>query len=110
MTARLTAEFWVAAYLARLQQSGIFVHVAQKGDATAGAIAVKLATMDGHGTLFMRNYDGDGHRIWAKVIDHAPESEVDEYIARQRGYDRDLWVIEIEDPRGRHLLEEDGFA
>ena len=109
MTARLTADFWVAAYLARLEQEGIFAHVAHKGDPTAGAIAVKVATMDGYGTLFMRNYDGEGRRVWATVLDRATEREVDEYINRQRGYDRDLWVIEIEDPRGRHMLDADGF-
>lgn len=109
MTARLTADFWVAAYLARLQREGIYVHIAHKGDPTAGAIAVKVATMDGYGSLFMRNYDGDGHQVWAKVLDRAPENEVDAYAARQRGYDRDLWLIEIEDPRGRHMLDEVGL-
>lgn len=109
MTVRLTADFWIAAYLARLQQAGIFAHIAHKGDPTAGAIAVKLATMDGRGSLFMRNYDDQGQRVWSRILDGAPERDVDEYIGRQRGYDRDLWVVEIEDPRGRHLLDEDGF-
>ena len=110
MTPRLTADFWVAAYLARLNGEGIFAHVAHRGDATAGAIAVKVATMNNLASLYMRNYDGDGQRIWADVMIDAQESEVDAYIAKQRGYDRDLWVIEVEDPRGRHLLDQDGLA
>ena len=109
MTARLTSDLWIAAYLARLSQEGIYAHIAFKGDPSAGAIAIKLATMDGYGSLFMRNYDGEGHRVWSKVLDGAPEREVDAYAARQRGYDRDLWVVEVEDPRGRHLLDSDGF-
>lgn len=109
MSARLTAEFWVMAYLARLQLEGIYAHVAHKGDPTAGAIAVKVATMDGNGSLFMRNYDGEGRRVWAQVLDGAPENEVDAYTSRQRTYDRDLWVVEIEDPRGRHMLDEEGL-
>ena len=104
--ARVTADFWVAAYLSRLSQQGIFAHIAHKGDQTAGAIAIKLATMDGYATLFMRNYDGEGHRVWATVMDRAPEREVDEYAAKQRNFDRDLWLIEVEDPKGRHLLDE----
>lgn len=110
MTVRLTADFWIAAYLARLQQDGIYAHIAHKGDPTAGAIAVKLATMDGYASLFMRNYDGEGQRVWSRVMDGAAEREVDEYVARQRGYDRDLWVVEVEDPRGRHCLDDEGLG
>ena len=110
MTAQLTADFWVAAYLARLSGEGIYAHVAHKGDPTAGAIAIKLATMDRNASLFLRRYDEDFELVWQREMDSQPEFEVDAAIARQRGYDRDLWVIEVEDPRGRHLLEEDGLA
>lgn len=104
--ARVTADFWIGAYLARLTQQGIFAHVAHKGDPTAGAIAIKVATMDRRASLFMRNYDGEGNRVWSTVKERADEREVDEYVARQRGFDRDLWVIEVEDPKGRHLLDD----
>ena len=38
--ARLSTDFWVSAYLSRLSLAGIFAHVAQKGDAQAGSVAV----------------------------------------------------------------------
>ena len=41
---RLTAEFWVQAYLARLRLADIPAFVAARGDATAGAVAVKART------------------------------------------------------------------
>jgi hypothetical protein len=110
MAARLTSDFWVTAYLARLSGEGIFAHVAHKGDPTAGAVAVKIATMNRRASLFLRSYDGDGERIWAAAAEDAEEAEVDAMVARQRGFDRDLWVIEVEDPRGRHLLDEDGLS
>jgi len=37
------------------------------------------------------------------------ESAVDAGVARQRRFDPDLWVIEVEDRAGRHLLDEDGL-
>ncbi len=110
MAARLSSDFWVAAYLARLSGEGIFAHVAHKGDPTAGAVAVKIATMNRRASFFMRSYDSDGERIWAAVAEDTDEAEVDEMIARQRGFDRDLWVIEVEDPRGRHLLDAEGLS
>ena len=109
MTPRVTAEFWVQAYLARLTQEGIFAHVVHRGDATAGAVAVKVADMGGRASVFTRSYDGDGNRIWVTHVDAAPEPDADAAIASQRKFDRDLWVIEVEDPRGRHLLDQEGL-
>ena len=107
---RLTTEFWVSAYLSRLSQAGIFAHIAKKGDPTAGAVAVKLATMDRNASLFLRRYDDDFELVWVREVDAAPEFEVDEAVAKQLGYDRDLWVVEVEDPKGRHLLDEEGLT
>ncbi|MEM9059321.1 MAG: DUF1491 family protein [Pseudomonadota bacterium] len=108
--ARLKTEIWVAAYLARLSQAGIFSHVAHKGNAEAGAVAVKLATMDGKASLFLRRYDEDFELRWQCEREAEPEREIDEHLAKQRSFDRDLWVIEVEDPKGRHLLDEDGLS
>lgn len=107
--ARLAAGIWVSAYLARLQQSGVYAHIVHRGEATAGAVAIKLATMDGRASVFVRTLDGQGDRVWAPLVDAEPEAEADAVIARQRRFDRDLWVIEVEDPRGRHLLDEQGL-
>ena len=32
--------------------------------------------------------------------------EVQEYLARQREFDPDLWIIEIADKAGRHFLDD----
>ncbi len=106
---RLAAGIWVGAYLARLQAAGIPVYVVARGDETAGAVLVKLATMDGNAVAFHRVVDlMSGTRRW-DVLAEGPEPEVDATIARQRGFDPDLWVIEVEDARGRHLLGEPGL-
>jgi len=108
--ARLAAHVWVGAYLQRLAAEGIFAHVVHRGDATAGAIAVKVAFMNGRASLWSRTYGLEGSLGWDTEIADAAEAEVDAAIARARGRDRDLWVIEVEDPRGRHLLEDPGLA
>lgn len=107
--ARLTSEFWVQAYLRRLALADIPAFVTSKGDLTAGAVLVKQAPLDGTATLFQRSYDLDGNRVWVTLAE-GEERGVDEAISRQRSFDPDIWVIEVEDRNGRHLLEEDGLS
>jgi len=107
--ARLTAEFWVHAYLARLRLWEIPAFVVVHGDDTAGAVLVKLNLLDGNAIAFQRSFDlMSGDRKWVE-LSSGPEAEVDDAIQRQRGFDPDLWVIEVEDRQGRHLLDEEGL-
>ncbi|MBZ8117279.1 DUF1491 family protein [Roseovarius sp. LXJ103] len=107
--ARLTAQFWVQAYLARLRTHAIPAFVTAHGDDGSGAVLVKLNPLDGTATAFQRRFDlMTDTRQWEELIS-GPEAEVDAAIARQRGFDPDLWVIEVEDRAGRHLLAEDGL-
>jgi hypothetical protein len=106
---RLTADIWVSAYLTRLRLAAIPAFVVCRGDATAGAVMVKLNTLDGRACCYQRSFDlKTGDRRWV-VLAKGPEPEVDQSIQRQRSFDADLWVIEVEDRLGRHLLDEDGL-
>ena len=110
MTARLASGIWVSAYLNRLRLAEIAAYVTQKGDATAGAVVVKVATLDGRARAFQRSFDlAADHRVWVVLADGA-EADVDAALTRQKTRDRDLWVIELEDKAGRTLLDEDGLA
>ncbi len=107
---RLTAEFWVSAYLRRLQLSDIPAFVTSKGDATAGAVLVKLNSLDGQACCYQRSFDlMSGERAWV-VLAQGVEADVDAALAKQRSFDPDLWVIEVEDREGRHHLDEPGLA
>ena len=107
---RLTADFWVHAYLARLRLADIPAFVTSHGDDTSGAVLVKLNTLDGRAQAFHRTFDlMTGARKW-DLLAEGPERDVDGSIARQRGFDPDLWVIEVEDRLGRHLLDEPGLS
>jgi hypothetical protein len=110
VTPRLATHVWVAAYLTRLRLADIPAYVVAKGDPTAGAVLVKLNTLDGRARLFQRSFDlATNARAWV-ILTEGEEAAVDTSVARQRSFDRDLWVIEVEDRAGRHLLNEDGLA
>ncbi|MEM7076277.1 MAG: DUF1491 family protein [Pseudomonadota bacterium] len=107
--ARLTSDFWVQAYLTRLRGHDIPAFVTARGDATAGAVLVKLNTLDGQARAYQRSIDlTSGERGWMMLAE-GPEHEVDASVMRQRQFDPDLWVIEVEDRAGRHLLDEPGL-
>ena len=107
---RLTARFWVDAYLTRLRLQEIPAFVVAHGDDTGGAVLVKLATLDGKAVLFQRSFDlMTGDRKWIELAS-GDEAEVDATVSRQRSFDPDLWVIEVEDRQGRHLLDEPGLS
>jgi len=107
---RLTARLWVDAYLTRLRLVAIPAFVTAHGDDTGGAVLVKLNTLDGRAAAFTRSFDiMTGDRTWIALAE-GPEAQVDEAIARQRRMDPDLWVIEVEDRQGRHLLDEEGLS
>ncbi|RVT82295.1 DUF1491 family protein [Rhodobacteraceae bacterium CCMM004] len=107
--ARLTADVWVHAYLRRLQLAHIPAYVIARGDGTAGAVMVKVATLDGCAALWQRSVDPmTGGRSWM-ILSEGPEPQVDAAIGRQRKVDPDLWVVEVEDRAGRHLLDEPGL-
>ena len=107
---RLTASFWVGAYRKRLELNDIACFVTAHGDDDAGAVLVKLNTLDGKARVFQRSFDLlTGERAWI-VLAEGQEPDCDAAIARQCGFDPDLWVLEVEDRAGRHLLDEDGLA
>lgn len=108
-TERLRAELWVRAYLRRLELSNIPAYVAARGQAESGAVMVKCATLDGQARLYTRRFDYVADAEAWSVLAEGEEAGVDESIRKQRHFDPDLWVIEIESRDGRTLLDEEGL-
>ena len=105
--ARLKTEFWVQACVRRAGIDGIAVIVAHKGDATRGSVLVKLNRFE-HGCIVLaETQDAEGAHAWLRGTGPEPvdEAAADAYIARNRQYDPDLWVIEVEDRAGRLPFE-----
>lgn len=105
----LKTEFWASALLRRAAIAGAFGGVTRKGDTDAGAVLVKVATMDGRARLYAPARDGEGERIFLDLSSGTLgdiEANVDAYVRKRADTDPDVWVIEIEDKHGRHFLME----
>lgn len=108
--AKLTSRFWVDAYLTRLRMFDIPAFVVAHGDDTGGAILVKLSTLDGKAVLFQRSFDlMTGFQSWSELA-NGLDGDVEASIDRQKSFDPDVWVIEVEDRLGRHLLRQEGLS
>lgn len=105
---RLKAEIWVKALIRRCEVEGGAAMVVCRGDATSGVVLVKLNRLDGTATVYAPARAGDGSPVWLAGTGALPvlEPVADAYIERQRKFDPDLWVVEIEDRQGRHFLQE----
>ena len=102
----LNSDLWVGALIRRAQIEGANATVVRKGDLRAGTVIVKAYnTADRTARLYSEAFGADGERLWIQPV-AGTESELDAYIERQRGYDPDLWVVEIEDRQGRHFIVE----
>ena len=108
MEPRLKAEIWVMAYIRRCFAQNIPAMVVRRGDETAGSVLVKLNRFESGCTVFERTFDMDGRRAWMRATgpELVTEAEADAWIAKQSAFDPDIWVIEVEDREGRHLLED----
>lgn len=108
MEPRLKAEFWVKAYIRRCYAQNIPAVVVKHGDDTAGSVLVKLNQFKQGCIVFERTFDMDGKRAWMQATgpEAVGEAEADSFIQKQGQFDPDVWVVEVEDPEGRHLLED----
>jgi hypothetical protein len=109
---RLKTNIWVAAYLRRCQGAGIFGAVRRRGAEEAGAVLLKVATLDGNAMLYVPApqtvYDDSRpiERFFTPIAPQAlPEQAVEERIAKEIRFDPDAWIIETEDKAGRHFLD-----
>ncbi|PHR94335.1 MAG: hypothetical protein COA69_01700 [Robiginitomaculum sp.] len=105
MMVALKTSIWASALLRRAEVGGAYAMLLQKGDGDAGAVLVKVCTLDGQAVLYrpIRNMRGD--RVWLPK-GPLPESEIDGLITKRKKTDPDVWVVEIEDREGRHFLTE----
>lgn len=90
----------------------MFGAVRRRGAEEAGAVFVKVALMDGTAMLFVPAPQTvyDDSRPIERVFTLSPPQAVEEQmiearLAKEIGFDPDVWIVEIEDKAGRHFLD-----
>ncbi len=103
----LKAETIINAGIRIAEKNLTSAYVFKRGDEQAGAIFVKIDTLDGFSKLFSRNikYDLNNDKEIIEFVDLYPQKrittkEIDKRISREIEIDRDCWVVEIEDKNG----------
>lgn len=112
---RLKSSIWVSAYVRRCDVEGAFAAVRRRGAEEAGAIFIKLNRLDGTGVLYgpaaqamvdeARAYD----RLFSVLMGQAApvaEADIEARLTRELKFDSDIWIVEVEDRKGRHFLDD----
>ena len=109
---RLRSDIWVSAYLRRCAAQGVVAVLRRRGAAEAGAIFVKLDRLDGTAALYgpappVEEMPQGVDRLFTRmhVAESLTSADVEARLARQREFDSDIWIVEVEDRSGRPFLD-----
>jgi hypothetical protein len=111
MAARLRTDFWVAALRRRAEAAGAFISVARRGADEAGSVFVLVDHRDGRFDLYGRapqsvfGDDAHGDRLFSRIAQEVSEEGARLRMAQEINFDPDLWLVDIEDRKGRPFLE-----
>ena len=105
---QLKTEMRVQAWLRRCTAAGLMATVMRRGDSEAGALFLKINRLAKGCEVFSGVSTSSGRPGWMRATGALPvrEKEADAYLARQAQYDADIWVLEVEDPKGTFQLDE----
>lgn len=96
---RLIARLRVQALLRAADAQGLFAVRRHKGDEIRGGILLIIARDGGYQAMELATAL-DGGMEWRAAGDTMAETDAEALIAKRRRFDRDLWVVEIEDRDG----------
>ena len=108
---RLRADIWVSAYIRRCAVEGAYATLRKRGAAEAGAVFIVIDCLDGRMAVFgpapQSEARDDGERVFTRMHD---EEWIDglaaaERLRREAKFDPDLWIVDVEDRRGRTFLD-----
>ncbi|MCC3860141.1 DUF1491 family protein [Pseudemcibacter aquimaris] len=103
---RLKSSIRVAAEIKRCEAEFIPAMVLHKGDEERGQIIIKQYVHGMGARIYSETRDMDDKLIWHEPLGegYMEEQKADDYIVRQKSFDEDLWVIEIDDPKEKYVV------
>jgi len=95
---RLPAHLEASAILRLAESQGGYATVLAKGERDAGTILLVMLCRGEAAVLYERMPQLDGSRLFiaTKEEDSDKKQEISEYLARRRGQDQDMWLIEVD--------------
>jgi len=107
---RLTSDFFVSALLRRLFAEGGMGAVEKRGATEAGAVHVRVRHTDGTESLLtpapqaIFDTEKPTERVFEMRKTRVDERDVSQVLSRERGFDSDIWIVEIETDKPENYL------
>lgn len=105
---RLKTGLLVSAEIKKCELLFLSAVVFHKGDEDRGLIIIKHYVHGEGARIYAQTRDLDDKLIWHQPLgdEFITEIKADDYIKRQIGFDQDLWVLEIDDPKNIYSPEQ----
>ena len=106
-TPRLKAGIFVRALLRRVTVEGASGFIVRTGSEEAGAVVLVIARLDGTVLVLNQVRGAKGELAWQQALGGwSDEARAAAWCDRQVKFDPDLWIVEIEDTKGRAFVDE----
>ena len=108
---RLRTDIFVSALLRRAQGEGAYVAVARRGAAEAGALFILVRSgreafeLFGPAPQTSFSQARPSDRLFIRMLRATSEAEVARRLDQEMRFDPDLWLVEIDDARGRPFVD-----
>ena len=97
MEPRVTSALLVGALIRLTEADGGFGTVLAKGDPTSGAVLVILVERGTGARCYERLLQPDGRYSWEEARRQPADAQaLSDFLARRRGVDPDLWIVELD--------------
>ena len=105
---RLKSSIWIQSQIRICSINNLSAYVIKKGHQDAGVIFIQINKLNGKNDIYYQTRAITGQISWSKVKNDKSftQKEACNYLEKQKQYDPDLWILEIEDPEGKYEFVE----